>query len=187
MAARRFDRGLLIQYGVEEHFKNPCDQLFSVLNGVTKGGAKQRDLTDVVDVVKCWSGRTPAGKVGLHNRPAPAVHVEEFWPPPKNEVQVFDAKPSSMGAPITHCYSWEFTIADKRQASVIGEDGTTATKINVKPRMVPGESARPGVMRHPCLRRPRAVGEAPAGEGVEEEEEEEGPPPEDRAWKQFGE
>ena len=122
-------------YGVEQHFKNPCDGYFGELN-LRKDMAKQEHMIeDLKELVHHLT------RLGDEARTLdPQKHAEtilEFEPPEKNTVQEFCLRATSLPAKIMGCHCWEFRSNDKRRRSLLGKDDKELiTAIDCRARML---------------------------------------------------
>ena len=103
-------------FGLEAHFKNPCDMYFSTLTRRREDASLKVVIADVPDLKTVYEQE---GK----KRPslAPAEFFYDFMPPPKKEVPQSKFVPSSLPVLITKCHSWTFRLADKRRRCLVNE------------------------------------------------------------------
>ena len=96
-----------INYGMEEHFKNPADRLFAWQRFAISEASKVRELKEVEDVVQIIKDHYEECKQ-IDPAPRPALHVEEFWPRHKDDVKkdIFELQAASLSCKIGGSYAW---------------------------------------------------------------------------------
>ena len=152
-------------YGVEQHFKNPCDGYFSELN-LRKEMAKQEHMIKELEELVHHLTRLGEEARALD----PQKHAEtiiEFWPPEKETVQEFCFRATSLPAKLTGCHCWEFHLNDKRRVSLLArDDKESVTGIDCRARMLCNARCDADQTRNPRLKTGADMGAEPgAGAG----------------------
>jgi len=152
-------------YGVEQHFKNPCDGYFSELN-LRKEMAKQEHMIKELEELVHHLTRLGEEARALD----PQKHAEtiiEFWPPDKKTVQEFCFRATSLPAKITGCHCWEFHLNDKRRVSLLARgDKELVTAVDCRARMLCNAKCDADQTRNPRLKTIVAPAAPPASEST---------------------
>jgi hypothetical protein len=131
---RRWKKNYSVCFGVEAHFKNPCDPYFAVLKGRREEVAKNRTVSTLAEVVECFKEGAQRSHLGWH---------EEFfeWTPPKKEdVEAASIHPPSLPVGIKSSWCYTFTRNDERRESLLGRgyQRDVVTGVTARALVLPG-------------------------------------------------
>ena len=124
-----------VMYGVEQHFKNPCDGYFAELNFRKRMAKQEHMITSISELVGHFE------RLGAEARALdPEKNAEtfvEFTPPPKETVKELCLRPNSLPSLIQGCHCWEFILEDQRRVSLYGRyDKEEVTAVKCRARML---------------------------------------------------
>jgi len=155
LALQMFEAGgkeVTVTYGAENHFKNPCDSLFGVMDQKIKSASCKNMLKDLPDLVSVFSEWADEQNMEPGR---PKLVVKEFWPRPVKEVTKYCLDPDSLPCKISAAYQWEFSsIKDSRRVSVWGRGSNknTMTALWCLARPFPSCPVDPKSRTHPAIK-----------------------------------
>ena len=144
----RLRKAVAVNFGLQDHFKNPCDGLYGELNEATTDASTRRIIKTIPQLVDVWREYFEYRRASHENHSGfsmPEVIIEEWMPPAKHVVanSMIDFDAGSLPVGIQGCHTWEFWINDARRkpknTSVWHDTDTLrAQYISCKAAMFPG-------------------------------------------------
>ena len=128
----RYKVSVTICYGLESHFKNPCDSFFGELERRRRNASAVAPIVSVQDLKRCYEdGAACQGS----NR---FEQLKEFWPPMKAGLVFSAVTAKSLPVPLSGCHCWEGKIVNMRRRSYLGAGGVL-TNVRVWSKLVEGQ------------------------------------------------
>ena len=130
-----------VMYGVEQHFKNPCDGYFAELNFRKRMAKQEHMITSISELVGHFERLGAEARALDPDKDAETFF--EFTPPQKETVKELCLRPNSLPSLIQGCHCWEFIFEDRRRVSLYGRyDKEDVTAVQCRARMRCGTPRR---------------------------------------------
>lgn len=118
-----YRRSFVLKYGLESHMKGDIDGIFGNIAAARDEAAGREPLLTVGDLCRVLSEHYRQLKEldpGM-----PEYHFYDYLPEtPKSELAMTVVGPKSCPLPLTHSYSWAFTLMDERRRQFMGKQST---------------------------------------------------------------
>jgi len=166
-----YKKNIVVNWGPEKHMKGIVDGKFAQVDSAKNDAATRHDIATVAELVRALQEDYDQRKIV--DNTLPKETFLEFLPGPREDVVIRDfatPKAAHGGIGIKACYSWEFSLINRRRASVFGRGAheNTATNLKAYCRVLPGRAEATDVCFTPVL---APLGAAPAGRPEDDDDD----------------